>query len=92
MANKRNGKPGLDQQPILALVKETRRNEPALSDSPLARLEAEVMLECVAFTRAKISRLPEHSTLRQEWGDACADLALAARWMWPSACPAAAGQ
>lgn len=90
MANKRSGKPGPDQQPILALVKETRDELPV--DLQLTRLEAEVMLECVAFTRAKISRLPEHSTLRQEWGDACADLALAARWMWPSTCPAAAGQ
>lgn len=73
--------PPVGQSPILSVV---RGERPAVDQVPLDRAEAEVMMDCAAFLRARASRLPEESTLRSDLFETADDYGLLARLKWPS--------
>lgn len=71
----------MEKTPKLTLV----QTEDTELSPPLARLEAEAMLDAVAFARSRAAQLPEESALRQEWLGSADRYALCAQLLWPTA-------
>lgn len=69
------------QQPILSVV---RNDKPLAEPAPLARVEAEAMVDCATWLRNRAFELPEDSTLRSDFLASADDYATLARVKWPS--------